>query len=121
MYISQQSREIAKLTADLRELKQNNEDLKQKVLIFQSVSYFVWLPHIVILTKSVGFVAVVNKVTHCPRSGLNLLPTECDAMLLNTTASARFPFCSKIRREKARETVRSLLLNPSATITLERS
>ena len=88
---------------------------------FQIVSYFVWLPHIVILTKSVGFVVVINKVTHCPQSGLNLLPTECDAMLLNTTASARFPFCSKIRREKARETVRSLLLNPSTTITLERS
>ena len=33
---------------------------------FQIVSYFVWLPHIVILTKSVGFVVVINKVTHCP-------------------------------------------------------
>ena len=32
MYIlSQQSHEIAKLTADVRELKQSNEDLKQKV------------------------------------------------------------------------------------------
>lgn len=34
VYLSQQSREIAKLTSDLRELKQSNEDLKQKVQIF---------------------------------------------------------------------------------------
>lgn len=33
VHLSQQSREIAKLTADLRELKQSNEDLKQKVQI----------------------------------------------------------------------------------------
>ena len=33
VYFPQQSREIAKLTSDLRELKQNNEDLKQKVKI----------------------------------------------------------------------------------------
>ena len=34
VYFSKQSREIAKLTSDLRDLKQSNEDLKQKVKIF---------------------------------------------------------------------------------------
>ncbi len=39
VYWSQQSREIAKLTSDLRELKQSNEELKQKVQIFDDVSF----------------------------------------------------------------------------------
>ena len=40
VHLSQQSREIAKLHSDLRELKQNNEDLRKKVQF-----YFKYISH----------------------------------------------------------------------------